>query len=524
MDTHIALSLVLIIGWATPAAAVEPIDPDAALVLVEEQMRWIEKVAGRRFLEQPPIHFTGTQELASIIEANTLATHGDGEQAPDQEAIKRIRAEAIETASGQFGSYSQQSQALYLQRDALERLARGDRMSEELRDAVVRCVLTHELVHALQDQHVNRPALRSGEERLGHRALVEGQANLIEAKLCDPDAHRVLDARQGIDVIASHAEHDELLLAYGYGYHYAAALHRHHGHEAIWWALTKPPPSIEQLELVGGAGMLQGWDDPEIVSAPAHAMVDLERWATVVGPTSPVGLLPGLGGAQLDFDATPQALAGLTFRAGRGGRRLLVAAFLLADPDEAAAWIAARRREAQRTRIRRGGKLRLIESVYTSQRRPWVGRLRGLARAHGLDESLWMVIHYGDGAYREHWVSRDGLIVGVAVKCDEVNHRAANRAIVSILERELPTAPPTELPTGFEDALDAAAPPGPPSDPRPSAEYFAQKASRLAQAGQRDACLEALAAGEAAVGADAGLGELTAVCGGEPGTEVDGEQ
>jgi hypothetical protein len=121
--------------------------------------------------------------------------------------------------------------------------------------------VSHELTHALQDQHfdlqnLGRQQDANGDRLIGIRSLVEGDARLTQLlwgrQFLTPDEKASLTNRDGTQGQSQLDQvplvlRDELLFPYREGYQFVATLHRDGGYDAVNQAFRDPPQSSEQI-------------------------------------------------------------------------------------------------------------------------------------------------------------------------------------------------------------------------------------------------------------------------------------
>ncbi len=199
----------------------------------------METAAQRPFLVLPPV--------LSVSRAQALANL---EQQEAQEAEARIQAdqdkarheEILRLIDHSLAFYSIPEQKIYVISTNI-----GDFMESTgttvgpLLGSVARCVVAHELTHALQHQYAHRSPPKSDEEQASLLAMWEGQAHLVAQRSCaDPVAWQLLESSQRLDVLSSLEPEDPIARYYGYGFAFMSTLERRGGIEATWNALLLP--------------------------------------------------------------------------------------------------------------------------------------------------------------------------------------------------------------------------------------------------------------------------------------------
>lgn len=126
-----------------------------------------------------------------------------------------------------------------------------------------RVTVVHELVHALQDQHINldrmHGAVRSGPEANGLRALIEGDATWVEYQYFDALSAKEQQAAEAGDASLAGSSLGRLpaIIRYHQGMPYSAGLnfvsiiHAQGGTAAIDAAYRRPPSELDIIDPLG---------------------------------------------------------------------------------------------------------------------------------------------------------------------------------------------------------------------------------------------------------------------------------
>lgn len=423
------LAALLLALTATPAAAEER----ASLVTETTLDRWqkeltplIEAAAGRRFVERPKL----TLATRAAVEARLPRLRGpevSGTAAP-QSLVDRDLDRVL-------GLYAHGTQEVYFLTDNVERGFVDHGFAPDLLHPVMRCVVAHELVHALQHQVV--PLYESDDVELVGLSLSlrEGHADLVAAQVCGAGG-RFLDLAQGLDIPASRSPDDRVAFAYGYAETFVAALQDTAGPEAVWAALAAKPPPRALITRVGGRGLPVGWTDTAPLEAVARMILPASTTG-VSGAASPASLLPGLAGDDYRVTDIP-AVAGMSHTDIAGGAYLKVVAFLLRDEAAPAVWIS------RRTEALRAGRARMLGSAGVLASAPTFGPVKALARGTpGLDGTLQIQLkREGGGRYVEQWAARGRYLFGIIH-----NSRAADARTITAARTTLLAAPLPDIPT-----------------------------------------------------------------------------
>lgn len=228
--------LGLFVGLAlmgvTSAPRAEGLDMATLERMLEQELIRVEAVMGRQAIETPTLRVSTSEEfVTSMVAAARLR---DPTLGADRGAL------AAEERSLQ--AQTERSLALYTSHDGVITLL-SDRLPEKINElgrgsalAALRCVMAHELAHALQDQWVNTdadPPVAPDDRAL----VVEGQATWVESQLCDD-----IMARQsvlgGLSARGKMSPGEE---SYALGWWFMDSLVARWGVEATWAALESPP-------------------------------------------------------------------------------------------------------------------------------------------------------------------------------------------------------------------------------------------------------------------------------------------
>jgi hypothetical protein len=361
---------------------------------------------------------------------------------------------------------------IFLLRDGLDDLIARRGLAREEVLPVVRCVLAHEIVHALQHAYSDSTGDDTPEQRLGRAALLEGHATLVGLRVCaalegDAIARRV-ETAQGLDA-APTAPVDSPSLRYGYGRALAERLEAEDP-ERLWSALVAPAPSWADVLSVVRPALGGGWEDPQPVSdalavlGRAEAVPSADGFAALARLVAP----PGIVG--------PRVHGGWMYRSD--DERETLAVFRL-DPGEAAELVHRRRVEV------RGHSIAAVGVIPGSIR-----KLRAVPRIPDarVENGLRVSVFTTSGArYVEHWYASDLAVVIHAARSPKVGVGAIEAELVALLAALPATSPalPADLGPleGWLDRVRGAAPPL-----VPGVDWRMLRARAAAQAGAERPC------------------------------------
>jgi hypothetical protein len=243
----------------------------------EELKRKVEEVGGLRFTRAVPIDFMTRDELAAYIRRLF-----DEEYPPEAAAREErmLRAFGFLTAEEDLrvireGVLNENIAGFYDERPEAKKLfAVSPASAEDNLDFMNQLILSHELRHALQDQHVNlRQVLGEGtdfdDRRLAALSLLEGDATLLMEKylaaglstgggqgqalaglmgMGGGDSRAMADMFAGPQLrSAPPVVREQLLVPYLDGKSLAAAIFERGGFRLLNERLADPPRSMEQV-------------------------------------------------------------------------------------------------------------------------------------------------------------------------------------------------------------------------------------------------------------------------------------
>ena len=145
----------------------------------------VETCAGRSFERRPHIRLVDRQALTNRLAA--MSFRELLQQFPDideQCAWEIAWSDASVSAMSFLGLYEPGGDTVYLTPTNVEPIMRMAGVAQEDLDVILRLVITHELTHALQDQHVDLSeqlnAAYGGQEVEALLAMIEGHATFVE--------------------------------------------------------------------------------------------------------------------------------------------------------------------------------------------------------------------------------------------------------------------------------------------------------------------------------------------------------
>jgi len=456
--------------------------------MIAELVPWVEAAEGRPFLTVPTVDIGSRAAVNQRLQLDA-SRRGDrsGREVPDwaREYDQALAEESL-------AIYTHGEEKIYLIKEAFEQLIEESEGWEVQLDPLLRCVLVHEMTHALQHQYspwITDTSWPSDTTvPLASLALVEGHAELSALAYCEensPETARFFTSLSAPSMLTySPTPSDRSTLIYGYGLAVARQLEEAAGREAIWAALHEPPP-FELLREAVEPGEIEGWSDPDLLRTLSSELVSDPDWEVVAEVGSPSEVQPLFEGS----NDVPRALAGHGLFAQADDRSVVMLAFML-ESEEAALALVDRRRESIRSaRFDMNADVYFLGDVAvlrptSLQLKP----LRKLAREDGILDTMRLEI----GDYREYWFVDGAVVMGGFFDQTAMNQKDFVALASSFRERVVTVPPPPRAPPPEVAAwLDAMAEAAEHSAPRVSWQYrLDQYADRL-EAGDASACQEA---------------------------------
>lgn len=389
---------------------------------VEQLAPKVEELAGRSFVRRPSVAAGSRREVSELL----LQPGPDGQQpsAARREQVERQLERSIAV-------YTHADEHIYVIEDAVEAAGLRNKASS----AMVRCVLVHELVHALQHQyglHSGRSQLQEDPQR-GWHALIEGHANLLAMEYCTAEESEAitseLRAFQGT-ASPSSLNPDDPAVPYAWGPAVIQHL-RDRDPDLVWAALLAPAPSWSQIQAALAPTLSSAWVDPDALRA-AMATLDPSRPATK-GHRASVALFDTMLGFRMGTEDVPVARAGWVQRSHTNELTATGVAFAFDEPDEALRLVMLRASSVGR-----------MEDTYGLHRMtPLRGRVvprtvGRLFRVRDVVGSLHLRVLGRDRTYHEVWAATDD----VAVMATVYGLRPSRKRAIRALEEMLHDLPP----------------------------------------------------------------------------------
>lgn len=152
---------------------------------VEDVIRLVEDISGKRFKETPKIEIVDREELEAHLVRDFLAQYTYLMQNRKPVEIQEAAEEQARlTAPAFLGKYAFSDKVLYLIPDNILAVVKAKKLSEEYMDSFMLIALIHELTHALQDQEVDFDdkirGIKGNEGMEAFNAMIEGHALFIQ--------------------------------------------------------------------------------------------------------------------------------------------------------------------------------------------------------------------------------------------------------------------------------------------------------------------------------------------------------
>jgi len=343
---------------ATGAAAPTDEPLDALIVTLAHD---IEAIAGRPFGDLPSARWVDRKEYRELL----LDRAGGG---GFDEEHRRLSEGMVGGLWSHLGVYYSDQDTIVLLKDKLADIQEGSRLDDAETASMLRCLLVHELVHALDARHHEGPDFGEADwdQLQAYRLLKEGHATWVELQWCrrsegSAAAARAVSQAQVISsIVATDPE-----APYGWGSRFVAALHR--DDPEAYWTLLESPPSYRLVQMALSPIFAPGWTDGAPIDDALRRLGFVENQG--VSPDALVGFLDRIG--LTDRAAPPRATAGLKAHGGYVNRFAQVRAYAVDSDRDAQQVVQRRARQAKAQGVRTptwfdDGDLPPIEAVEVS--------------------------------------------------------------------------------------------------------------------------------------------------------------
>lgn len=431
--------IVALAGFASGAARAADPELEALERLVAELVPDVEAAAGRTFREVPEVVLAEPEDIARVLhdERVHLMTRISGLEPDEAERAARSGAEPVASFVGKYGFLDKK---LYVLRGGVMVALASRGVDRELAPRVTELVIAHELVHALQDQHVDLArvvgARTDGDAVVAVNCTVEGHAVWVQERVGRARGHD--DAVREVAHILGYDPDGATWLdpeafytsyVYGQGRNFVAHHAEQGGIEATWELLAHPP--ARSAMILAPEQHDEHADppfDPRLRGAVSRARDRLapRRWRSEDEAVGDYALRERLAPLPFGHLIPMDWRAGWSSRASDNPLAWVEVQLLSFEHHEAAdAYVAGMALQAE---------VDLAMAVP-----PAVGALKGGPRVDGsvapfgpmadeaAEQRLTVELGPGERAQelRQVWASRGAHVVQVSI----VNHRAADRRV-----------------------------------------------------------------------------------------------
>jgi hypothetical protein len=366
--------------------------------LAQELLPGLEERAGRRFLRVPRVRLLSRDDAVTTLRAEHAAVDPNLTDA-DLRAIGDKLYASLSTASGLYVGGLQE---IVINRDALSRMSKGH--DPEVVEALTRCVLGHELAHALQDQHLGLDAVPLPSDL--KLLWAEGQAEWLSDEECPPAVQRA-----GASLPSLYdPKIKEDVWPYVFGAHAARLTAEVHGVEAIWAALAGGSPDRASMDTLLHTSLSPSWRDPAVLRP---LLTPLER-PSLGHPRESHLFPPSALGVFTPDEAPRLADPVLTESSGVANYQITLVRGRGAGATLGGAFLAARCRALDQGIKDRGDDLFiLLAFTMTGYYGPGARLTRvETALKEGADAACAVKFNFATGHYYELWVSRGQQLAG----------------------------------------------------------------------------------------------------------------
>ncbi len=475
--------------WLAALAYGQAVDVRVATAMVSDLVPQVERRTGRTFVRVPEVDIDTRAALRARLlrapvrmdfAANLGRTDEPYRASSDQ--VERVEHLVVNA----MALYASQDETVYLVEENLQEIGRSLKLAEQTLRPLLRCVLVHELVHALQHQYGVQGEDDADLER-GRLALREGHAEHVAAEYCAdveaPATGRLLDAASGIELEAS-LPADGAAAVYSWGRRLAESLAEH---DLVWPAMVGPAPSWSAIVDAIRPTHSPGWRSGDPLRA-ALGRLELGK-VEVEGPVpaSPTTFLTSLFQDQLGLDAMPRARGGFRLAAEADDRTLGLGAFLLEQPGAPEALLERRRAHIQDARTR-GVPTRVHAKVNGALLRPPKAK-RLDVDVPGVASALRVTTRTtNDGPYREYWFATERRLVYFVSAGRKLPEGEIARSVGGLLST-MTEEPGAALDLNATGAwIEAVRSIDPEISRHPSSHYLFGRAAKRVARGEQGAC------------------------------------
>jgi hypothetical protein len=253
-------------AWILPEDSTPAFDDRDLETWADEVIPLVEQATGRSFLRRPRMRVASRAELAeSLARDISLEIRTTLRQVDRSEVEVLARAQAAMMAPALLGKYGAIDETLYMAESNLRTICDLAQIDDAQIVPMAKVVLSHELTHALQDQHADLDAvmrrLPSHVAAETFAKIIEGQAVLVQdrvgAQLELDEASLEVSRLFAAGALGAFDPRLERLLRpaalqmesiYLGGRDLLARVEAELGRDAIWALVENPPESLIEIE------------------------------------------------------------------------------------------------------------------------------------------------------------------------------------------------------------------------------------------------------------------------------------
>ncbi|MEO0601754.1 MAG: hypothetical protein AAF211_09970, partial [Myxococcota bacterium] len=322
----------------------------------------VERRTGRTFVQRPTVAIQTRAGLRQILLQPSLAAQFEA-RVGLRDALPTRPSEASVTrvdylVTHALAVYAARDETIYLIKEAFERMSRSLAVGGDTMRPALRCVLVHELVHALQHQYGGDEAADADHAR-GLLALREGQATAVASDYCgEVEGETIaglMDAVTDPQLEAS-LDPDGEPAVYAWGRRLVRAIA---AENLVWPAQLADPPAWSDVVRAVRPSLLPHWRTGRLLEVALETLESGPLESAGSRPAPPHGMLPTL------IDRRPEEMAradgGFVVESSSDQRTMLLAAYLFEDEGAAEAIVVDR--DAAVGRWRNRGELMVYDKA-----------------------------------------------------------------------------------------------------------------------------------------------------------------
>lgn len=237
--------------WDQLTKATPAFDLVQARSWLSEMVPLVEDLAGRPFRRQPKLELVEWQQLGQVLASEKtlpLQTRGGGGLAGRLLELT-VLPSTLPLTPFIIGKYGTASGTIYLLPRNTAAVMKLAKLGSDQVEAIVKLTICHELVHALQDDHLDlgeslRDAQASGDPLSPFNVVMEGHAMLVQALAAERLHLRRPQAALKSLLLGEEEEAVEgtrMSEVYRLGLDYMQSEYETGGSERLWQCLQEPP-------------------------------------------------------------------------------------------------------------------------------------------------------------------------------------------------------------------------------------------------------------------------------------------